>query len=137
MRLQACEQASGADVFGIGGWEFVVIGIVALVVLGPDRLPRYAADAARFVRQIRRMAASAQEEVRRELGPEFQDISISDLNPRAFVRKHLLDDTGLEDLGRDLSLEDPGPRRSRSPAQPPAQPSTQSDDRPPYDADAT
>jgi sec-independent protein translocase protein TatB len=96
-------------VFGINGLEFVALGVIAMLLLGPDKLPRYAAEAGRFLRQMRRMAASAQSEVRRELGPEFQDISISDLNPRKFVAKHLMDDS-LDDL-TDLGLDDRPARR--------------------------
>jgi sec-independent protein translocase protein TatB len=133
--------------FGIQGFELVVLGVLAMLLLGPDKLPRYAAEAARFVRQMRRMAANAQSEVRRELGPEFQDISIDDLNPRKFVSKHLLDDS-LDDF-KNLGLDDdePLPSRRRSGATsldkaprgdggsvPPAQ---RDGERPSYDADAT
>ena len=101
--------------FGIGGWEFVVIGIVALLVIGPEKLPRYAADAGRMLRQLRRLANSAQDEVRKELGPEFQDFSITDLNPKSFVKKHLLDANGLgEELRFDAVLDDDRPNPSRA-----------------------
>jgi sec-independent protein translocase protein TatB len=94
--------------FGINGWEFVVLAVIALLVLGPEKLPKFAADAARTVRQLRRMASDARAEVTRELGPEFQDISLQDLNPRTFVSKHLLDDDDL-DLG--LGDDDEAPAR--------------------------
>lgn len=77
--------------FDIGPGEFIGLAIVALIVLGPDKLPRYAADAARMLRQVRRMANEARAEVTRELGPEMKDLGLSDLNPRSMVRKHLLD----------------------------------------------
>jgi sec-independent protein translocase protein TatB len=101
-------------VFGINGFEFVAIAVVALLLLGPDKLPRYAGEAARFVKQMRKMAANAQSEVRKELGPEFQDISVKDLNPKSFVSKHLFDgDMGLDDL-TDLGLDDDRPSNRRS-----------------------
>ena len=68
-----------------------------MLVLGPDKLPRYAADAARMLRQVRRMANDAKTEVSRELGPELQDISMADLNPRSLVRRHLLEPVDLDD----------------------------------------
>ena len=83
--------------FDIGPLELVALAVIALLVLGPDKLPRYAADAARVLRQVRRMAGDAKAEVGRELGPELQDISMSDLNPRSLVRKHLLDPLDLDD----------------------------------------
>ena len=84
--------------FDIGPLELVALAVIALLVLGPDKLPRYAADAARVLRQVRRMASDAKAEVSRELGPELQDISMTDLNPRSLVRKHLLDPLDLDDL---------------------------------------
>jgi sec-independent protein translocase protein TatB len=83
--------------FDIGPLELVALAVIALLVLGPDKLPRYAADAARMLRQVRRMANDAKTEVSRELGPELQDISMADLNPRSLVRKHLLDPVDLDD----------------------------------------
>ena len=82
--------------FDIGLGEFLGIAVVALLVLGPDKLPKFAADAARFIKQVRRMASAAQKDVRRELGPELQGISLDDLNPRTALRKHLLDDVDLD-----------------------------------------
>lgn len=134
--------------FGINGFEFIGLAVLALLLLGPDKLPGYASEAARIVRQVRRMAANAQDEVRREMGPEFKDISVQNLNPRTFVSKHLLDDS-LDDF-TDLGLDDDEPpvsrrrngaayaRRDRAGSDtgaaqepPPEAP------RPPYDADAT
>ena len=83
--------------FDIGPLELVALAVIAMLVLGPDKLPRYAADAARVLRQVRRMANDAKTEMSRELGPELQDISMADLNPRSLVRKHLLDPLDLDD----------------------------------------
>ena len=83
--------------FDIGPLELIALAVIAMLVLGPDKLPRYAADAARVLRQVRRMANDAKSELSRELGPELQDISMADLNPRSLVRKHLLEPVDLED----------------------------------------
>jgi sec-independent protein translocase protein TatB len=82
--------------FDIGPLELIALAVIALLVLGPDKLPRYAADAARVLRQVRRMANDAKAEVSRELGPELQDISMTDLNPRTLVHKHLLEPEDLD-----------------------------------------
>jgi sec-independent protein translocase protein TatB len=84
-------------VFDIGPGEFLALAVVALLVLGPDKLPRYAADAARFVRQVRKMANDARAEVTKELGPEIESLGLRDINPRALVKKHVIDGLGLED----------------------------------------
>jgi sec-independent protein translocase protein TatB len=83
--------------FDIGPLELIALAVIAMLVLGPDKLPRYAADAARVLRQVRRMANDAKSEMSRELGPELQDISMADLNPRRLVREHLLDPVDLDD----------------------------------------
>jgi sec-independent protein translocase protein TatB len=86
-------------VLDIGAGELLALAVVALLVLGPDKLPSYAADAAKFIRQIRRIANDARSEVKKELGPELEGLGLRDINPRALVRKHVLD-------GLDLNLED-------------------------------
>jgi sec-independent protein translocase protein TatB len=100
-------------VFDIGPGEFIAIAVVALLVLGPEKLPRYAADAARFVRQIRRMANDARAEVTKELGPELDGLNLRDINPRALVKKHVIDGLGIEGgLGLDDDDDEaPAPRR--------------------------
>jgi sec-independent protein translocase protein TatB len=78
-------------VFGIGLPELMVIIIVAVVVFGPDRLPDLAKQAGRFVRQVRNLAQSAQNQLREELGPEYADLKLTDLDPRQAIRKHILE----------------------------------------------
>jgi sec-independent protein translocase protein TatB len=113
--------------FDIGGGEVIGLAVVALVVVGPERLPRLAAEAGQMLRKLRQVAADARAEVADELGPEFQDISLQDLNPKSFVRRHLLDD----DLA-GLRLDD-----DDGPAPPPRQRPLDPGERAPYDPDAT
>jgi sec-independent protein translocase protein TatB len=94
--------------FDINKFEFVVLALIALVVLGPEQLPKYAADAGRFIRQMRAMATDARREVEESLGPEFKDINLEALNPRAMVRKHIFDP---DDLGLDDDDEPAPPKR--------------------------
>jgi sec-independent protein translocase protein TatB len=94
----------------IGPLELIALAVVAMLVLGPDKLPGYATDAARVLRQVRRMANDAKAEMSRELGPELQDISLSDLNPRSLVRKHLLEPVAFDDIeGAGRSSDRDGP----------------------------
>lgn len=95
--------------FDIGPGEFIALAVVAMIVLGPEKLPRYAAEAARFLARLRQMANSARDDVRRELGPELGDLRLSDLNPRSMVRRHLLDPIDIDSLD-----EDPPGRGSRN-----------------------
>ncbi len=78
--------------FDLSMWKLMVLGVIALIVFGPDRLPQLARDAGRTLRQLREMAQTARTELKSELGDTVGDFDFSDLNPRTFVRKHLLDD---------------------------------------------
>ena len=77
--------------FGIGVPEFMVILVVALIAFGPDRLPDFARQAGRMVRQVRKFANSARDDIRAELGPEYADFQLNDLDPRKAIRKHILE----------------------------------------------
>jgi sec-independent protein translocase protein TatB len=66
--------------------------VVALIIFGPDQLPKIAGQAGRALRDLRRIAENAKADLQEGLGPEFRDFDINDLNPRHFVRKHLWDD---------------------------------------------
>ena len=78
--------------FGIGPMEIVVLALVGLIVLGPDRLPGLARDAARMLRTLRDMSTGAREQLRDELGPEFADIDLRSLNPRTAVQRAVFGD---------------------------------------------
>ncbi|MET7463406.1 sec-independent translocase [Nonomuraea sp. NPDC005501] len=78
--------------FGLGWLEVGALIVIALLVFGPDKLPQAAAQAGKTLRNLRRMANNARDDLRAGLPPEFSDFDPADLNPRTFVRKHLLDD---------------------------------------------
>jgi sec-independent protein translocase protein TatB len=111
-------------VFGVGLPEFLVLFVVAIVVFGPDRLPDFARQAGRFLRQVRQFTQAARDDIRNELGPEFADLELSDLDPRKAVRKHILE-----------AMEDDD-ESDRVPGRPGHRP-LDSGERPPYDSDAT
>ena len=83
--------------FGVGLPEFAVILIIGVLVFGPDKLPEFGRQAGRLVRQIRNLAQSAQTELRKELGPEYADLKLTDLDPRQAIRRHLLEALDEED----------------------------------------
>ncbi|HUB40811.1 MAG TPA: sec-independent translocase [Streptosporangiaceae bacterium] len=72
--------------------KILFLGVVALIVFGPERLPGMAAQAGRALRELRRMADGAKSELQENLGPEFSQFDLADINPKHFVRKHLLDE---------------------------------------------
>lgn len=77
--------------FGVGLAEIAVIMVIAMVVAGPDRLPALAKQAAGLLKTVRQMADNARDDLRTELGPEYADLELRDLDPRTMVRKHLAD----------------------------------------------
>jgi Tat protein translocase TatB subunit len=79
-------------VFGINPSEFIVLLVVAAVVLGPERLPEYAQQLTRLIRELRRMAQGASAQVREELGPEFDDIDWRKLDPRQYDPRRIVRD---------------------------------------------
>lgn len=99
-----------------------MIFVVAILVFGPDRLPDFARQAGRLLRQVRSFTQSARDDIRSELGPEFADLELSDLDPRQAVRKHIME--AMEDD------DDPAPVRK-------GQRPLKDGERPPYDSDAT
>jgi sec-independent protein translocase protein TatB len=110
-------------VFGIGLPELMVIIVVAIVVFGPDRLPDFARQAGRMVRQVRRFTENARDEIREELGPEFSDFELSDLDPRRAVRKY------IDDAWEESEEDAPPVRAGLRPLD--------EGELPPYDSDAT
>lgn len=113
---------------GIGFTELLVILVVALVAFGPDRLPDFARQAGRFVRQVSKMTHQARDDLRSELGPEYADFELSDLDPRRAIRKHIAEVWDEED---EDGSSHPS-RRSRSDGRP-----LRAGELPPYDVDAT
>ncbi|NYJ00475.1 sec-independent protein translocase protein TatB [Nocardioides thalensis] len=111
--------------FGVGLTELAVIAFIAVLVFGPDKLPELARQAGQLLRQVRRFATSARDELRSELGPEFADLELRDLDPRTIVRKHIAEAMAEDDL-------DDEPRARRAGQRP-----LGVGERPPYDVDAT
>lgn len=80
--------------FGIGVPEMLVIGMVAMLVFGPDKLPELARQFGGFVRTVRQMADNAKNDLGREMGEDFSGLSLRDLDPREVVRRNFLEDGG-------------------------------------------
>ena len=111
--------------FGIGVPEFLVILVVALLAFGPDRLPDFARQAGRMVRQVRSFANNARDDIRAELGPEYADFQLNDLDPRKAIRKHILEAWDEDEQG------------GRGHAMTAADQPLPYGELPPYDSDAT
>jgi sec-independent protein translocase protein TatB len=80
------------SVFDLSISKLLVLLVIALVVFGPNELPKIAAQAGRALRDLRRIAEGAKADLKEGLGPEFENFDFEDLNPRRFVQKHLLEE---------------------------------------------
>jgi sec-independent protein translocase protein TatB len=120
-------------VFGINGGEFLVLVVLALLVIGPERLPQYAAQLGRFVREARKMAVGAREQVRAELGPEFDDVDWQKLDPRQYDPRRIVREALSDTLDEEpVKAARPG-RRPRGTASRPGDATGPA----PYDDEAT
>jgi sec-independent protein translocase protein TatB len=109
--------------------KLLVLAVIALVIFGPNELPKLASQAGRALRDLRRIADGAKNDLRDGLGPEFANFDIEDLNPKRFVQKHLFDD-----VNGDLNA----PAAEAAARQPKANGMILAPgERPPYDPDAT
>lgn len=119
--------------FDIGWANLLVLALVGFFVLGPERLPKVAADAARLVRRLREMASDATRDLRAELDPGLaQELAgLRELHPRRFVASLLEDPAGtppFSDNGGGVPAPRPAPAAAGPVAGTPA---------PPFDPDAT
>ncbi|WP_394939144.1 Sec-independent protein translocase TatB [Psychromicrobium sp. YIM B11713] len=83
--------------FNINGYEFLILGIIAVLVIGPKRLPEYAQKFRNFVKEARRMASGARDQLKEESGVDLSTIDWQKLDPRQYdprriIREALLDD---------------------------------------------
>jgi sec-independent protein translocase protein TatB len=85
--------------FDIGGGEIIGLAILGLILVGPERLPKMASDAAVLVRRIQRISQAATKELRENLGPGFENLQPADLHPKTFLKKQLAD--ALEQVDAD------------------------------------
>ena len=77
----------------MGGLTFdklLIIGVIAVFLLGPERLPHYAAQLGKFVRSMRDMANGAKSRVREEMGPDFEDVDWRKLDPRQYDPRRII-----------------------------------------------
>ncbi|MHA6762745.1 sec-independent translocase [Streptacidiphilus sp. PAMC 29251] len=87
--------------FDISPFKLVALVVLAVIIFGPDKLPKLVSEVMGFIRKVRAFSETAKEDIRKELGPEFKDFEFEDLNPKTFVRKQMAthgEDFGLSDL---------------------------------------
>lgn len=84
--------------FGLTFEKLLLIGVIAVFIIGPERLPAYSAKFGQFVRKLREMSAGAKDRIKEELGEDFDEEEWKKLDPRQYdprriIREALLDDS--------------------------------------------
>ena len=96
--------------FDIGAGEILGLAILGMILLGPERLPKAASEAAKWVKKIRDLSQTATAELRENLGPGFENLQPADLHPKTFVKKQLgglMDETPTVKSARPTAKIDP------------------------------
>ena len=90
--------------FNIDASELILLLVLGVVMFGPEKLPLFARKAARVFVAVRNIANNAQTQLREELGPEYSDLKIEDLNPKKFVAKHMREEiAAIEEAKREIA----------------------------------
>jgi sec-independent protein translocase protein TatB len=131
------------------GWgEMLVLVVVGLLVLGPERLPGAIRWSATALRQARDYLSGVTSQLREDIGPEFDDLRVPlselqklrGMTPRAALTKHLLDGDDSFLTGNFDRPVNGAPAQPSAPAEP-SGPTARSTERAPghtpFDSDAT
>ena len=117
----------------------IVIAVIALMVVGPERLPKYAERFARLVKRAGEYLRGAKDRVSQEMGPEFEDVDWRKLDPRQYdprriIREAILDEVVPVPAGAEPGGNTPAPRTT---ARMRAAQRLTAGELPPYDSEAT
>ena len=117
--------------FDINGWEFLLLLVVGIVVLGPERLPEYAGKLAKLVRQVRDLAQNARVQLKDQMGPDFEDVNWQQYDPRQYDPRRIVREALLE------PFEEPEDKPQSGAMALPPQPPHDATKATPWDVDAT
>ncbi|WP_313812653.1 sec-independent translocase [Glutamicibacter sp.] len=129
------------DFLGINGGEFIILAILAVVILGPEKLPEYAKKLANLVKEVRRMANGAKEQLREEVGDEVADMDWRKLDPRQYDPRRIIKEALVDDFDDALNAAkgkpEPAPVRTAIATQALTQAPLAVNEAAPFDNEAT
>jgi len=94
-------------VFGINGPEFLLLLLIGILVIGPQRLPEYTQKLTNLVREVRRMASGAREQIKEEVGIDIDDVDWRKYDPRQYDPRRIIREALLEDAPKPVSAGGP------------------------------
>lgn len=124
---------------GISFEKLLLIGLIAVLIIGPERLPHYAERFAKLVRRGGEMLRDTKSRVREEMGPEVDDVDWRKLDPRQYDPRRIIRDALFEDEPPRVSapvIAEPQPKRPAAHA-PRTSAAFGPDNPPPFDVEAT
>lgn len=110
--------------------KMIVLAVIAAFLVGPTRLPAAAASLGRFVRSLRAFTTDTTERIRREVGPEFDEIDWQRLDPRQYDPRRIIRDALTGEAEDQVVVASPshpagtGPTASDIVPEPPASTAT-------------
>lgn len=93
--------------FGINGPEFILLLLIGILVIGPQRLPEYTQKLANVVKEVRRMASGAREQIKDEVGIDIDDVDWKKYDPRQYDPRRIIKEALLDDDSKPMSAGAP------------------------------
>lgn len=93
--------------FGINGPEFFLLLIIGILVIGPKRLPEYTQKLANLVKEVRRMASGAREQIKEEVGIDIDEVDWKKYDPRQYDPRRIIKEALLDDDSKPVSAGAP------------------------------
>jgi len=90
-------------VFGINGPEFLLLLLIGIMVIGPQRLPEYTQKLTNLVREVRRMASGAREQIKEEVGIDIDEVDWKKYDPRQYDPRRIIKEALLDDDTKPVS----------------------------------
>jgi sec-independent protein translocase protein TatB len=106
-RRQPEQEGNLPKVLGINGPEFLLLLIIGLLVIGPSRLPEYTQKLANIVKEVRRMASGAREQIKEEVGIDIDDVDWKKYDPRQYDPRRIIKEALLDDDTKPVSTGAP------------------------------
>ena len=89
--------------FGINGPEFLLLLLIGILVIGPQRLPEYTQKLTNLVREVRRMASGAREQIKEEVGIDIDEVDWKKYDPRQYDPRRIIKEALLDDDTKPVS----------------------------------
>ncbi|WP_166983325.1 Sec-independent protein translocase TatB [Paramicrobacterium fandaimingii] len=123
--------------FGLTADKIIIIAVIAVFLLGPERVPMYAAKLAQLVKNVRNMAKDAKSRMRDEMGDDFDDIDWQKLDPRQYDPRRIIREALLDEDEPETSVIEPATNEPKPESRQQLLESGKEVMAPPFDAEST